>query len=327
MWAVKETVIKMRYGSSVRASSLGEVNLQGSTRALIGFTAHFSAPVTGIRWISKLSTGYAAGTGGTTQVRLQDTQGTTLGTGQLVTPISNNPGVVLLFPLVPLTTPTLVAGWGYELFFTNVDTDPLNNWNSLDGCSVTPDELDLHDYPLMLLDANGQPLSDSKNLPLIEIVYANGRSQGLGYVDVLISKKQALSAGVAERFIPHWPHTLTAGAIALDGFAQPGTIQLAMGSWPPVGQQIVESVPLLPPSVPGGWSAFYFSQPRTVDNSRVWWLIPQGTASAIPVQKGYNPGGFGPDTIFQDGYATVNGQPLLSVGGVQTDLQFYLQEV
>src|SRR6266404_6152977 len=130
----------MRYGSSVRASSLGEVNLQGTTRARMAFTAHFSAPVSGLRWISKLSAGYAGGTGGTTQVRLQTPEGITLGVGQLVTPVSSNPGVVFTFPLITLPTPSLIEGQSYSLLFTNIDVDPQTNWNSLDGTAVTPDE-------------------------------------------------------------------------------------------------------------------------------------------------------------------------------------------
>jgi hypothetical protein len=306
------------YGPALRADSLSNIPLNGRGITVSWqFTATRTEPIIGFRLTSPTRAGYTAGTGGTILAQI----GTCW---SYLFQNSTDP-----YALMTVSQCPVVAGSKYTITVQNVADDPVNNWRSVDGLSVSQlDPLDI---------AAGVSISGIQhetNNPMWEVLYASTidsakspTAQGVGYVDVPNGASVALP-NARECFTPTTTITVASGAISLRGYTGGGVVSLA-------GQ----SVALYPPTVPNGWAPFYFQRPIVIPAGTQQCLQPFGTASAVPLQKGwyrasdgitklYN---FGPQTFFNDGNAQqlVNGvwQDWISEQGAadpRMDLMFYL---
>lgn len=289
----------MIYGTALRADSLSNVPLNGRMRVAIVFTAKYSVPVNKIRLTSPIRTGYTAGTGGDIRVALEgvdDTLGDQV--GYIAFNNTDPYAEAVMAPLVPL-----VAGLDYRIVISNEADDPVNNWRSVDGFFVTTaDPLDPPQQ--VFLQAPGQPWQPhATNVPMWQVEYLNGHTQGNGYVDCVNGAAVTLANGVRELITPSQTMTFDGGAIALRGLVSEGTISIVTAS----GSLV--SVPLRVPAIPNGWSRFDFPSPVTLVAGTTYYLVPQGSGSAVPLQKGWSRASdgvtiiytYGPETFFNEG--------------------------
>ena len=206
------------YGPGIGSDSLGNQQVGGTaggapnTEVAYRFRATESSALTSIRVyvIGPGHPGYAGGTGGTFRVTVQADDGTaghfpsgTVLATQTINPV-DGVGLVITFP----SPATLVAGRLYHVVFTNVDPSPTVNFASIDGLYEFAPTAPMQ--PSMADDDWGQSVrfqpnaweAQRKLTPIMALTYANGRTAGVGYMEVWPYTYQSIS-GVAtarERF-------------------------------------------------------------------------------------------------------------------------------
>ena len=354
------------YGPGIRADSLantpiGKAGIQVSCR----FRADPGGVFLGARpyliWSFKRQ-GYHAGTGGTLRVELQSDDGTPLHrpSGQVLA--SNVRRLALVrtsdrfYPLLAFDrAPVLRPGAFYHLVFSNADPDPDSNFVSvnalfLKSCSP-PLQPRLADADwAMLMRSKVSPAwtirrsagSREGFTPILEIAYAGGKSQGMGYMEFWMGAPKPISGpdAVRESFTVSGPARLAVAVSArvrrLQGGA-PLVLRLEQGDGKLLAEGKAEGA--LPAATPtaslGGcdWATFTFPEPQALASGRSYHLVlsaPAGTRyEAFPMRKGTDKG-FSDTTLFADGHAEFNdgggwaGWEQWGKGGLtNSDLQFF----
>ena len=360
------------YGSGLNVDSLANTPIGQAANFQVSYRirANHTGALQGFRpmfiW-SPSKAGYAAGTGGTIQIQLQSDDGS---------PSHNPSGTVLAtmvhtFPVATVNTaasdfypelafnsqPQLQAGTLYHVVFTNIDADPTANWVCLDSAYMdtanSPNQPTIADTDLQTLwrmgsgpwSARGGSYTPVESFtPILELDYADGASQGQGYMEFWVYDAMPISGaqGVRETFtVSGADRTVVSVAVRLKHVSGSGplTISLERGDGTLIDQQTVAaaSVPV-PPGFSGNtWVQVAFAAPRSLAAGQSYQLALSAPAdtvySAYPMRKGSDQG-FKATTVFPDGHAEFNpgtGWVGWTQWGVanrsDSDLQFYFQEV
>jgi len=356
------------YGPGVGADALantpiGKSGIQVSCR----FRANPGGVLRGVRpyliWSFKRQ-GYHAGTGGTLKVELQADDGTPQHrpSGQVlardIRPMGLVPTSDRFFPLLAFDrAPVLKPGAFYHVVFSNTDRDPEGNFVSVNALFLktapAPIQPRLPDQDwAMLMRSRANPAwairrtpgSAEGFTPILEIDYADGRAQGMGYVEFWMGAPKPISgpASVRETFTVTGPERRVAsvwvrvrhlaGAAPLgirlereDG----GVLAEAASQGPPA--------PCTPTASLGGcaWVTARFAQVQTLAPGKTYHLVltapAQARYEAFPMRKGSDKG-FSDATLFPDGHAEFSSggawagwEQWGKRGLVNADLQFYLK--
>jgi hypothetical protein len=356
------------YGSCIRADSLantpiGKAGIQVSCR----FRADPGGVFLGARpyliWSFKRM-GYHAGTGGTLKVDLQSDDGTPQHrpSGQVLATTARRMALVAtsdrFYPQLAFDrAPVLRRGSLYHLVFSNTDPDPEHNFVSINALFLKSAEAPLQpgtddaDWAMLMRSrvspawtVRRTPGSREGFTPILEIDYAGGRSQGMGYVEFWMGAARPISGSgqVRETFTVSGPARLAVSVSArvrrLEGTA-PLTLRLEQGDGKVLAEG--EAKGPMPACTPSGslggcgWVTLAFPEPQALASGRTYHLVlsaPDSTRyEAFPMRKGSDKG-FSDASLFADGHAEFSdGEQWLGWeqwgrrGLTNSDLQFFFR--
>jgi hypothetical protein len=352
------------YGSCLQADSLANTPIgKGGIEISCRFRASEEAAFAGIRpfliW-SFSKKGYHAGTGGRLRVELRADDGTpahapaaqvlaTQVQRLTLVPTSDQFYPELFFDRAPL----LKRGSLYHLVFSNTDPDPEGNFVSVNAL-FNKDGAEQPGRPegdwAMLFRTRRQPAwvirrtpgSSESFTPILQVNYAGGRSQGVGYVEFWMGAPRPISASdaVRETFTVTGPQRkLAAVAVRVRRLAGGTVLHLALeqadGKVLAQGEAKAADLPVTASGALGGCGWFRLDLPtRPVlapggSYNLVLSAAGSGRFEAFPMRKGSDKG-FSGATLFADGHAEFRdgqawrgweqwGQKALT----NSDLQFY----
>jgi hypothetical protein len=281
---------------------------------------------------SATTPGYALGTGGSVRIQLQsddgsgghNPSGTTLGTALAAMPVNDSVG---FYPLLPFTPqPQLQAGSLYHAVFSNIDPDPVNNWVCLDSAYMdhasSPMQPTVPDLDLATLwrqtSAGAWSLRRTGPLesytPILELDYADGASQGQGYMEFWIGNPKPISGAqaVRERFtVSGGDRLVVSASVRAKYVSGPGPlgIRLEQADGTLIDQGSVANLPVTPGLSGAAWAKVAFAAPRRLLAGQTYHLLLSAPADTVfttfPMRKGSDKG-FQPTTVFTDGYAQFN---------------------
>jgi hypothetical protein len=318
-------VTSFYYGSGFSADSLANTVLGGPSLNSVSyrFQAKHASALRSIRlffiW-SLLKTGYQAGQGGTVQVDLLADDGSaahlptgpslaTLSYGNIIAQNSN-------YPKLSFPTPAILAGGRlYHLVFTNVDPSPMINYISLDSlytnAQTAPMQPSVADADFALLVRSGASAWKLREgfTPIVELDYADGGSQGNGYMEVWSTNPKTISgnAMARETFQVSGPsRAFTRIMVRLQRTAgtSPLTLRLETSDGTLIEQGTVPAASVLP-GVPT-WVECSFPLSQSLASGADYHLTLSSPAdtqySIFPIRKGLDKG-FSDYTAFPDGHA------------------------
>ena len=195
------------YGACIGADSLantpiGKAGIQVSCRFRADPGGVFQGARPYLIWSFKRP-GYHAGTGGTLKVELQEDDGTPLHrpSGQVLATSVNRLALAAtsdrFYPRLAFDrAPALRRGKLYHLVFSNTDPDPEHQFVSINAlflksgsAPLQPGQADT-DWAMLMRSRTSPewavrrtPGTREGFTPILEIDYAGGRSQGMGYVE------------------------------------------------------------------------------------------------------------------------------------------------
>ena len=354
------------YGSCIQADALantpiGKAGLSVSYR----FRAKPGGPLQAIRpyliW-SFRKQGYHAGTGGLLKVELQTDDGSAahLPSGKALAMVVQRMSIVptsdrffpqLFFDRAPL----LEAGKLYHVVFTNTDPDPEGNFVSVNALfnrdAGTPQQPGLPDTDwAMLFRSTAKPAwvlrctpgEHESFTPILEVDYANGQSQGMGYIEFWMGapKPIAGAAAVREVFTVTGParraSSVSVRVRRLEGHAPlQVTLERGDGQVLASGQGEGRELSPSPTGSLGGcaWVTCAFLGEVLLSPGKTYHLVltcpGPGRFEAFPMRKGTDKG-FSDATLFGDGHAEANDghgwagwEQWGKRGLTNADLQFY----
>jgi len=313
------------YGSGLSADALANTVLGGPSLNSVSyrFQARHASALRAIRvffiW-SLVKSGYQAGQGGVIQVDLKADDGSAahLPTGASLASVSY--GNILSqnsnYPLLAFPYPAILAGGAiYHLVFSNVDPSPTANYISLDSlytnAQTAPMQPTLTDTSFAALVRSGSGAWKPRQgfTPILELDYADGGSQGNGYMEVWSTNPKNISgnAQVRETFKVSGPSrifTRIRFRTRLVAGSSPLSVQVTEADGTLIEQASVPAAQVLQ-SAPG-WVTFSFPLSQAL-TSGVTYRLTFSTAadtqySAFPIRKGLDKG-FSKLTVFPDGYA------------------------
>jgi hypothetical protein len=326
-----------------------------NTRVAYRFRAGQSGSLSSIRIYLVDGSGYAGGTGGTMSISVQTDDGSashvpsgTVLASKTITP--GNPIAIGYLPLITFPSPaTLVAGQLYHIVFTNTDPNPTVNFVSTDsvyyfGSATNPHQplfADVDWGQLVDVGRGSGWQSQPTDTPILALNYANGTTEGMGYMEVWAGLAKSISgaASVREQF------TVSGSSRTVNTFSvrvrrvsgtSPLTVRLQTASG-----TLIEAVDIPASSIPiasrPSWVSVAFATSRTLASGQSYHVVLSAssdtTYSAYAIERGngYN---FAPSTYFADGHGqyTTNGtnwsgfdQPGGSSNNNNSDLQFYFR--
>ena len=330
------------YGPGIRADSLanttvGKSGIQVSCR----FRAQPGGVFQGARpyliWSFKRK-GYHAGNGGTLHVELQTDDGTPLHrpSGKVLATNVRRMSLAVtsdtFYPKLEFDqAPALIPGAYYHLVFSNTDPDPEGNFVSvnalfLKSCSppVQP-SFDDADWAMLIRSkvnpawtVRRTPGSSEGFTPILEIDYAGGRSQGMGYMEFWMGAPRPISgpAEVREVFTVSGP-SRRAASVAVRVRRLSGDAPLAIRLEQEDGKALAIGTcrggpeACTPSASLGGcdWATFTFPATLALVSGRTYHLVLSAPATArfeaFPMRKGSDKG-FSDATLFADGHAEFN---------------------
>jgi len=343
------------YGSAMGADSMGNQQVGGpssgdpNSQASYRFRAGQTSALKSIRIFIRTGTGYSGGTGGTLRMTVRPDDGTTnhyptstVLASTTFTPGNSNPIAGGPLPLITFGTPAnLVAGQLYHIVFTNIDPAPRTNYVSVNALWIEspttprqPRYSDVDWAQLIYYSGSGWRLRPEA-APTMQLNYANGVSEGMGYMEVWSNGSQTISGSsqVREAFTVRGSNrsasTVSVRLRRTAGTA-PLTVRLETGSGSLIEQGSISSVP-----TSSAWVTYRFATPRTLTAGQTYRLVfstPSGTSFSIHSIREGSAYGFNTNTYFTDGWAesTTGGswaqvQAPWGGSGGQADLQFYLR--
>jgi hypothetical protein len=324
--------------------------------------------------------GYGCGTGGTIEICIYPDDGTSShlptdpltqqSTGLQLQPLACvSPSNLRSAPVIHTETfpnpPQLVEGTLYHLHWHNSDPDPAANYISIDNAFVwhptTPRQPTVSDTDLAVLGIynNGEKVivyTSTTDTPLFQLNYADGTTQGRGYIDSWNDEPVDISGAskVREKFtVSGSNQTVTGVSVRVNRVSgiSPLTITLetSNGSIIEQGEITAEHFPLgdalindlsVNRNVTSVWGSYTFASPQILENGQSYQLILSTPADTRYQDYGIEKGvgyDFSGSTFFGDGYGQFsldNGQTWTgftqsdgtstgSVNRTNADIQFY----
>ncbi len=327
------------YGPALRGDSLANTPIgKGGIQVSCRFRADPGGVFQGARpyliW-SFRRMGYHSGTGGTLKVELQTDDGTALHrpSGQVLATNVQRLALVAssdrFYPRLAFDrAPALQPGALYHLVFSNTDPNPEGNFVSLNAlflksCS-SPLQPRLPDADwAMLVRSRTSPEwairrtagTQEGFTPILEIDYAGGKSQGMGYMEFWMGAPKPISGPrrVREVFTVAGPGR-RAGSVSVRVRRLAGGAPLGLRLEQEDGKLLAEgsaqgSLPACTASGSLGgsdWVTFSFPSPQLLATGKTYHLVlsaPLRTRyEAFPMRKGSDKG-FSDATLFPDGHA------------------------
>jgi hypothetical protein len=357
------------YGPALRADSLANTPIgKGGVQVSCRFRADPGGVFQGARpfliWSFKRK-GYHAGSGGTLKVELQTDDGTPQHrpSGQVlaanVQRMALAPSSDRFYPLLAFDrAPVLKPGALFHLVFSNSDPDPEDNFLSINALfvksrggteSVQPGRPD-SDWAMLIRSRTRKdwtlrrtPGSDEGFTPILEIDYAGGRSQGVGYMEFWMGAPKPVGGAAAVREVftvtgPDRPVAAVAVRVRQLAGTGPLTLRLEQGDGKLLASGDVPGPAACTPSASLGgcdWAAWTLPKPLTLAAGHGYRLVlsatGKGSFEAFPMRKGTDKG-FSDATLFADGHAEYSdgsgwaGWEQWGKGGLtNSDLQFYFR--
>jgi hypothetical protein len=263
--------------------------------------------------------GYWGGNGGSMQVSVQtDNGGVPSGTVLASTNFANV-GSWPIFPVIGFSpAPNLTAGVLYHIVFRNTDPSPLVNFISIDGTWVatpilTPRQAKYpdSDWGQLMNTGSGWQIRPEYT-PIMALTYANGASEGMGYMEVWVGQAKTIS-GVAqarEAFtVSGGTRTISTLSVRLQRIAgsSPLTVRLERSDGSLVAQGSIAAA-AFPSAIPG-WATANFGSAVTLANGSSYNLVlssPSDSAYSIFVIRKGVEYSFPTTTYFADGHAQYN---------------------
>jgi hypothetical protein len=343
------------YGPGIGSDGLANTVVGGTAGNIVSY--RFRAGHTGSLqeihvYLMQGHAGYSSGTGGQLRITVNtddgtdahNPSGTVLSTYLVNAPASVTPSIY--FPIfVFAAPPSLIEGQLYHIVFTDVDASPTTNYLSVNAqyyenpsAPAQPTISDV-DGAVLLGGPDGRWAPRKGYLPILELDYQDGFSEGNGYMEAWIGAPQNISgpAAVEETITVSGTQKNVASAsirIAHISGADPLIVRLenSDGTLVEEGTIPAAAIPLTNPASPT-WTTFTFSSAHTLLPGQTYHLqfgaASTSTYQAYPIRKGLAYG-FKNTTYFPDGYAGFN-QNGSWVGWTQWgvanrtdgDLQFY----
>lgn len=327
------------YGPAIRGDSLANTPIgKGGIQVSCRFRANPGGVFQGARpyliWSFKRR-GYHAGSGGTLNVQLQTDDGTPQHrpSGQVLATHVRRLALVAtsdrFYPRLAFDrAPALAPGALYHLVFSNTDPDPEGNYVSLNALFLksasAPLQPRLADSDwAMLMRSRSHPAwavrrtpgSREGFTPILEIDYAGGKSQGMGYMEFWMGAPKPITgpARVRETFTVSGPARQAASvSVRVRRLAGSAPLQLRLEQGD--GKLLAEGkaqgpLPACTPTASLGgcdWVTLPFPEAQTLASGRTFHLVlsapADGQYEAFPMRKGTDKG-FSDTTLFMDGHA------------------------
>lgn len=343
------------YGSGIGMDSLNNTQIGGleAKTASYRFRAAYSSALTGVRIYIQTGSRYSGGTFGTLEVTVQTNGSGNMPSGTVLATTTIRPADVIrpsgnALPLVSWSVPaSLTAGQLYHIVFRNIDSNPTTNYASINGVFMYQPTVPRQptynnvDWGQPIRSGSGAWADSLNTVPLADLRYANGKSQGLGYMEDWVRSYVSISGTslVREQITPTVTRTVSEVNVRLMRISGSSPLVLTMK-----GTSATCSIPAasIPIGVPGDhsgtghatWVRCTFPA-VTLAAGTTYNLVlsaPSDTIYSIfVIRKGvdYN---FAPSTYFAEGRAqhtsgstwvpfTQDGGPALDEG----DLQFYFR--
>jgi hypothetical protein len=201
------------YGSVFNADNLNNTQIGGpfAQKASYRFRAEQTSGLSSVRlYVITGVAGYAGGTGGRFRLEVQTDDGSAshfpsggVLASQDWTPV-DGAGRLITFG----SPATLTAGTLYHLVISNIDADPVTNFASVDGTymyhTLTPRQPGWPDTDLYNLVRLGSGQWDADTslrqiTPVVVFTYANGASQGQGYIESWHREAKTINAAQRAR--------------------------------------------------------------------------------------------------------------------------------
>jgi hypothetical protein len=371
------------YGSQIQADDIANIvigwnplnddmNRCADIRVLCNHTGTLESIRPFFIW-SLVKAGYNLGTGGVILIEVQADDGTAnhFPSGTTLASYTYHPPQpwavnYLNWPLLTFATPpSLVAGKIYHFIFSNIDPDPKANWISLDNLWLYETEPQRQpcwpDADMDILEKNeaGNWVVYNRGTgsitPVFELAYADGASQGQGYIqgycaqtvagDGWVNPKAIQgTSGVRETFtVSGGNKTVSSVSVRVNRIsgASPLTLSLLAAD----GATVLATGAVMAPK--GGantssfcgesWVTVTFPSPFTLVSGTAYFLELSSPEDTLHQTHALNRGttyGFSAPTCFADGYAqftTGSGWSGFDVWGLQNrtdcDLQFYFNVI
>ena len=327
------------YGACVGADSLANTPIgKGGIQVSCRFRADPGGAFQGARpyliWSFKRP-GYHAGTGGTLKVELQEDDGTPehRPSGQVLATSVRRLALVAtsdrFYPRLAFDrAPVLRRGRLYHLVFSNTDPDPEHQFVSVNALFLKNGSEPLQpgvpdtDWAMLMRSRTSPewavrrtPGSREGFTPILEIDYAGGRTQGMGYVEFWMGAARPVSgpAQVREVFTVTGPPRQAASvSVRVRRLAGGGPLSLGLeqedGKVLAQGEAQGPAAQCTPSGALGGcdWATLTFPEPVPLVPGRTYRLVlsAPGPArfEAFPMRKGSDKG-FSAATLFTDGHA------------------------
>lgn len=319
---------------------IGGPNLQSASYR---FRAVTSSNLSSIRVyiIGPTHSGYGAGTGGIWKVSVQTDSGTTAHgpSGTILSSTTFKP--VDDFPVISWSSPaSLTSGQLYHVVFENIDASPTTNYASLDGVFMysptTPRQPRFSDIDWGQPERFGtNPWADTRNtIPIAALTYANGVTQGQGYMENWDQAKKTITGtAMAREIFTTTARTVSEFNVRLSRVSgtSPLNIRLETSSGTLISSCAIpaESIAI---STRNTWGRCTFSSVSITGAYNVVLSTPTDTKYSIYVIRKGVSYGMPSTTYFADGYAQFNSgsgwvgfDPGWSGPSTEGDLQFYFR--
>ena len=336
------------YGTAWGVNSLRnfEVGKTAGRQLAYRFRAATSSVPESVHFYVKTGNGYSAGTGGRLRIELRSDDGTpghmpsntALASGSL-----SDPGTGGWNQVVTLSgARPLGAGQLYHIVFLNTDPDPVANYvsiNTLDNDGASPMQPGVSNEDLavnrILQPGGGWSCVCDGATPIFALSYANGATQGQGYMDVKVSGTLPISGDnqVREIFtVSGGDRTVSRVSVRLrrTGSAGPLTVRLERNDGSVVEEGTIAASAV---STSHAWVTYNFATNHTLASGQTYRLglkaTAGGTYEIYPLQEGSNYG-FSVPSMFTDGrfqYSTDGAIWTNFQGGTEFDMQFYFTVV
>lgn len=333
------------YGTGWQAFSQGLENLEigkGGRQLDIRFRAENNAALQSAVVFMKTGSGYSAGTGGLVRISLEADDGTPnhLPSGSELDfsqAAPGNPSSPTFREFVFTNHVTLTAGNLYHLVFTNPDPAASSNYVSLNNLSNSGGTAypfySFADFAMVWKSGgNSDWAFKPDTCPIVSIKYANGLSQGQGYIDALASSglfqiQDGSQAG--ETFtVSGGSRTVNDVRVHVKKTGTPGDLTVTLQT---TGGTVIEQG-VIPASSIGtdyAWEIFRFGSSHVLANGSSYLLSlstsgGSGSYQVFPLDKGISRGLDVPSEFHDGHYQTNTGSGWANFkGGSGYDLQLY----
>ncbi len=342
------------YGAAIKADAKANLRIGGprGRRVAHRFRAGTSSALISIRFAQRGGSGYSSGTGGTLRISIQSDDGSGRPSGTVLAAVGYVPGNAggswSHYDRVTFPSPaTLTRGRVYHVVFENVDASPTSNYVSVNdlfvyGSVLVPRQPYYSDAEYAVLEGDsGSWALRGGYTGVMDLAYADGSHDGMGYIEAMIAKYGAISGAsdmVREAFtVSGGDRTVTAVSVRVR--RSYGTSPLTM-TLETSGGALIESVAVpassVPISAPGGdnggavWVTAAFDSPHVLSDGASYSLRLSTAASTeyttFPLREGTDIGFESRTFTDGSGQFTTNGSSWTDLyQWSPVDLQFYFR--